>query len=161
MLDIVWNFVPLRPFKYWLILCVNAESIILKFFHYSNWVKYQSIEFDLLYKTVDLRFLFNLSIEWKSPNTVSLIFWLNVRVRVVNGTGDRLIRSDLVEDSLPVGRSDFFSTGLVWIFWVFACFYEKMNLNVVFSKIGNFLLMRKAISARKNPPDCSIDTVAK
>jgi hypothetical protein len=37
----------------------------LKIFHFSNWVIYQSIELDLLYKTVYMTFLFNPNIELK------------------------------------------------------------------------------------------------
>ena len=54
-------------------------------------------------------------------------FEYNVLGRVVTGTGYRPVRSGPVEDSLPAGRNDFFSTGPVGIFFQFLhVFFEKL-----------------------------------
>ena len=58
-------------------------------------------------------------------------------IRVVTGPADRPVRSGPVEDSLPAGipagRTNFFFTGPVWIFFeFFPIFFRKNNQKGVF-----------------------------
>ena len=52
------------------------EFFFLKFFHYSNWIIYQSVELELLYKMVYMTFSINPSIEVEKSKYC--IFWRNI-----------------------------------------------------------------------------------